>query len=235
MSVRTSIGDRVSHGTCECRALFNGVCSWSLARRLARRHESLRRLFRVVGPLQTEVPRGYSTHEGILRAIVSQMVSSKAAAAIRTRLLEKHGSVEAVFRWAARGRTPTTPGGGLTLNKRKALRAWWKHCAEGARDPAVEWARLSSADLREAVSELYGLGPWSADVLGIFQMGRLDIWPVGDVGLERARAVVFRGMRNREFRRIIGGYESLVATYLWEVLNRDLLDAFSSRSNTPGR
>lgn len=218
----------MSHGTCECRALFNGVWSWSLARRLSRRHPSLRRLVRVVGPLQTEVPRGYSTHEAILRAIISQMVSSKAAVAIRTRLLTEHGSVEGVFRWAARGRTPTTPGGGLSLNKRKALRAWWKFSDEGAHDPAIQWTGLSSADLRRAVSELYGLGPWSADVLGIFQMGRLDIWPIGDVGLERARAVVFRGLRNREFRRIIEGYESLVATYLWETLNRDLIGAFGA-------
>lgn len=217
----------IDHTTCQCQALFEGKCSWSLARRVARRHPTLRLLFRVVGPLQTKVPRGLSTHEAILRVIIGQMLSSKAASAIRLRLMEEHGSAEGVFRWAAKGRAPRGPGGGLSLVKRKALRAWWQYCHEGADDPAEVWRTLSNADLRDAVSQLYGLGTWSADVLGIFSMGRLGIWPVGDVGLDRARAIVFRGVGKREFSKIIAGHESLVAVYLWEVLNRDLTRHFA--------
>lgn len=223
----------MDHSTCRCQAVFDGQCSWALARRLARRHRALRRLFQIVGPLQTEIPRSHSTHEAILRAVIGQMVSSQAAAAIRTRLIARHGTPEGVFRWAARGGTPRGPGGGLTLVKRKALRAWWAYCDEGADDPARVWKTLSTPDLRTAVSSLYGLGPWSADILGIFLLGRLGIWPVGDVGLERARAVVFRGVGKREFAKIIAGYESLVAVYLWEVLNRGLAPSFTrSRENT---
>ncbi|HEY6784941.1 MAG TPA: hypothetical protein VI159_08310, partial [Gemmatimonadales bacterium] len=103
------------------------------------------------------------------------------------------------------------------------------YCREGADDPAEVWRALSNTELRDAVSQMYGLGSWSADVLGIFLMGRLGIWPVGDVGLDRARALVFRGVGKREFPKIIAGYESLVAVYLWEVLNRDLTGHFRNR------
>jgi len=219
----------IDHTTCRCQALFEGNCSWSLARRVARRHPTLRHLFNVVGPLQTKVPRGHSTHEAILRVIIGQMLSSKAASAIRIRLMDEHGSAEGVFRWAAKGRAPRGPGGGLSLVKRKALRAWWQYCQEGADDPAEVWRTLSNAELRDTVSQMYGLGTWSADVLGIFLMGRLEIWPVGDVGLDRARAMVFRGVGKREFAKITAGHESLVAVYLWEVLNRDLTSHFRNR------
>lgn len=219
----------IDHNACQCQALFEGNCSWSLARRVARRHPTLRRLFNIVGPLQTKVPRGHSTNEAILRVIIGQMLSSKAASAIRTRLMEAHGSAEGVFRWAAKGRAPRGPGGGLSLVKRKALRAWWQYCQEGANDPAEGWRTLTNAQLRDAVSQMYGLGSWSADILGIFLMGRLGIWPVGDVGLDRARAMVFRGVGKREFFEMIDGHESLVAVYLWEVLNRDLTHHFRGR------
>jgi DNA-3-methyladenine glycosylase II len=150
------------------------------------------------------------------------MVSSKAAAAIHSRLLAHHGSAEEVFRWAASGPAPKGPGGGLTRIKRKTLRAWWKYCEEGSVDPASDWKKLTREDLRKTVSGLYGLGPWTADILGIFLIGRLDIWPIGDTGLRRARAAVFGRLNDRRFFKRISGYESLVAVYLWELLNRNL-------------
>lgn len=220
----------MAHENCACVARFDGICSWILASRLSRRHPALRRLVKVVGPLQTSIPRGYSTNEAILRAVVGQMLSSKAAAAIRSRLIAKYGSAEGVFQWVASGPPPRGPGDGLSRSKRKALRAWWQYCNQGAIDPGVAWSRLSTEDLRAAVSGVYGLGHWSADMLAIFLLGRLDVWPVGDAGLDRARAVVFRRMGDRQFFRLIEGHESLVAVYLWEVLNRDLGHGFGRRT-----
>lgn len=220
----------MASNACGCVAWFEGLCACRLAGRLARRDPALRTLVQVVGPIQTKIPRGYSTNEAVLRAVVGQMVSSKAASAIHSRLLARHGSAEDVFRWAASGPAPKGPGGGLTRIKRKTLRAWWRYCEEGRVDPSSHWKKLTREELRKTVSGLYGLGPWSADILGIFLMGRLDIWPIGDAGLKRARTVVFGRISDRRFFRVIDGYESLAAVYFWELLNRKLEGPFRARS-----
>lgn len=210
---------------CPCVTRLGDACACELAAVLAPRHLAIRRLFDTVGTLAIQIPSRGSANDAVLRSVIGQMLSTQAARAIRRRVLGKWPSSVQVFRWACR--TAATPGPllGLSQRKRKALAAWWRY---SRRRPSVRtaWARLPTAEFRAEICSIHGLGPWTADMLGIFLLGRPDIWPSTDAGVRRASMVVFAGVGKAKLPQIIRGYESVVALYLWEVLNRRLLEHF---------
>jgi DNA-3-methyladenine glycosylase II len=123
---------------------------------------------------------GFAT---LLHIILEQQVSIDAAAAMHRRLTETC--------------RPLTPEAFLALDD-AALRAcgFSRQKMGYARDLAqkvgageFDFARLAAADdetAHAALVSLKGIGRWSADVYLIFALGRDDIWPAGDLGLQVA-------------------------------------------------
>lgn len=68
---------------------------------------------------------------------------------------------------------------------------------------------------------LWGIGPWTVDMFMMFQLGRLDIWPTGDLGVRRGWEKIYRikdeispdelMKKGEKFRP----YRSVVAWYCW--------------------
>jgi DNA-3-methyladenine glycosylase II len=128
-----------------------------------------------------------SDHYGaLLRSIVGQQLSTKAARAIYGRLTERFG-----------GRTPTPRevldddpdalrvAAGLSRAKVVYLRS----LAEHVLDRSLELDRLDSLPDDEIIAELTavkGLGIWSAHMFLMFHLQRPDVLPVGDLGIRRA-------------------------------------------------
>jgi DNA-3-methyladenine glycosylase II len=128
-----------------------------------------------------------SDHYGALvRSIVGQQLSTKAAQAIYGRLTDRFG-----------GRTPTPvevlaedpeelrAAAGLSRAKVQYLRSLAEHVLDGA----LELDRLDELPDEEVIAELVavrGLGTWSAHMFLMFHLGRPDVLPVGDLGIRRA-------------------------------------------------
>jgi DNA-3-methyladenine glycosylase II len=126
-------------------------------------------------------------HYGTLvRSIIGQQLSTRAAAAIYARLLERFG-----------GRAPTPEevlaadpdelrtAVGLSHAKVRYLRS----LAEHVLDRSLELDRLPELPDDEVVAELVavkGLGVWSAHMFLMFHLHRPDVLPVGDLGIRRA-------------------------------------------------
>jgi DNA-3-methyladenine glycosylase II len=126
-------------------------------------------------------------HYGALvRSIVGQQLSTRAARAIYARLVERYG-----------GRTPTPAevleddpdelrvAAGLSHAKVRYLRSLAEHVLDGS----LELERLDSLDDAAVSTELTavkGIGAWSADMFLMFHLGRPDVLPVGDLGIRRA-------------------------------------------------
>jgi DNA-3-methyladenine glycosylase II len=126
-------------------------------------------------------------HYGALvRAIVGQQLSTKAASTIYGRLTERYG-----------GRTPTPAeliaddldelrtAAGLSRAKASYLRSLAEHVVAGE----LELERLDEMPDAEVAAELVavrGLGQWTADMFLMFHLGRPDVLPVGDLGIRRA-------------------------------------------------
>ena len=122
----------------------------------------------------------------LVRSIVGQQLSTRAAAAIYARLTDRYG-----------GRTPTPvevleddpeelrAAAGLSRAKVAFLRSLAEHVVDGS----LELERLDELPDDEVKAELVavkGLGPWTADLFLMFQLQRPDVLPVGDLGIRRA-------------------------------------------------
>ena len=129
----------------------------------------------------TPAPRarrpGYTT---LLRIIVGQQLSTKAAAAIWQRL-EDAGTTRDPSNFLAQSdRTLRSYG----LSRQKIV--YGRGLAEAVDSGALNLARMrrmSDDDAIAALSALKGIGPWSAEVYLLFALGRADIMPADDLAL----------------------------------------------------
>jgi DNA-3-methyladenine glycosylase II len=137
-----------------------------------------------LGDARAGRPRDH--YGALVRSIVGQQLSTKAARAIYGRLTERFG-----------GRTPTPAevladdpdelraAAGLSRAKVSFLRSLAEHVLDGS----LELERLDSLPDEDVIAELItvkGLGTWSAHMFLMFHLGRPDVLPVGDLGIRRA-------------------------------------------------
>jgi DNA-3-methyladenine glycosylase II len=159
--------------------------------------------------------RGYQT---LLRAVVGQQVSVKAAASMWGKLVALVGDPpdpEALI--AASDETLRAAG----LSRQKASYA--RSLAEEVVSGRLDFARLP-ADDEEAIAELVrvkGIGRWTAEVYLLFAEGRTDVWPAGDlaVQIETGRIMGLDGKptekRIRELAEAWRPHRGAFAVFAW--------------------
>ncbi|MEZ5647762.1 MAG: hypothetical protein R3E60_02195 [Alphaproteobacteria bacterium] len=165
----------------------------------------------------------------LLRVIVSQQLSTKAAATIYGRLIAKVKSEEpkpeAVLRLSI------TELRGIGLSERKASYA--HGLAKAVIDGTLNFDRLAEMGVEEAVttiSSLRGFGRWSAEMYLLFALGHTDVWPVDDLAVVVA-VQRLKGLRQRPDKKRmekIGKawrpYRGCVAIFLWHYYGAATLD-----------
>ena len=120
-------------------------------------------------------------YETLLRAIVSQQVSIKAAASILAKVEAATGGIADPAKVARTGDEALRAAG---LSRQKI--AYVKSLAEEVLSGRLDFAGLP-ADDEEAIAALTrvkGIGRWSAEVYLLFAEGRADVWPAGDLAVQ---------------------------------------------------
>src|SRR2546429_4634307 len=164
----------------------------------------------------------------LTRAIVGQQISVKAAQTIWERLvLAAHGSGDPVRLDPVRvGRTQrrTLRRVGLSERKGEYVRDLARHFVSGKLDP-LTWPALDDEALIIALTDVKGIGRWTAEMFLIFHELRADVLPVDDIGLQKAIGVHYLdGTRPTvEAMRQLGSgwkpYRSVATWYLWRSLD----------------
>lgn len=155
---------------------------------------------------------------GLAWIIVSQQVSAASAAAIHNRLQDRFPDLEADHLLAAADEDFRACG--LSAPKIRTLRAIGAAIADGALDLAA-LERLDAEDARQALTQVKGVGPWSADVYLLFCLGHPDVWPVGDLALQEAARMALRLRARPDAKRLerIGErwrpWRAVAARLLW--------------------
>jgi DNA-3-methyladenine glycosylase II len=157
---------------------------------LARRDPTLGEVVEKVGPPDLRRGRPRRTHFAeLVRAICYQQLAGAAARAI-------HGRVEALFDGVPTAEAVlATPdeqlrAAGLSAAKTASIRDLATRVADGE----VELDRVSRLSDDEIVRELTlvrGIGRWTAEMFLMFQLGRLDVWPVDDFGVRKGFARIY--------------------------------------------
>ena len=154
----------------------------------------LRALIDEIGPANAdEGPSNIpGDHYGALvRAIIGQQLSTRAANAIYRKLTERYdGRLPAPEEVLAEDPDALRTAAGLSHAKVRYLRSLAEHVLDGSL--ALDGlARLPDAEVTAALTEVKGIGQWSADMFLIFHLHRPDVLPVGDLGIRKAFQAVY--------------------------------------------
>jgi len=190
-------------------------------RSLARRDRVIGGLIRRYGPCDISPHSRY--FETLVNSIISQQLSTRAAETIFARF-------RAIY---PRGRFPTaatvlqTPdatlrGVGLSSQKVGYIRDLAGSVRLGSLRPA-QLAVLGDDEVVRVLTEVKGIGVWTAHMFLIFSLGRLDILPVGDLGIRKAIRDQFgldalpdvARMEALSAERGWAPWRSVVSWYLW--------------------
>jgi DNA-3-methyladenine glycosylase II len=149
-------------------------------RHLARRDPVLGQLIKRVG--RCTLQPGGNAFELLARAIISQMISTKAAIAIGGRVqqaLKPHGLTPSAVAAASE---EVLRSAGLSRTKAQALLDLASRVESGFL-PLDRLPELSDEEVIELLVPVRGIGRWTAEMFLIFSLGRLDVLPVDDFGL----------------------------------------------------
>lgn len=187
-------------------------------RRLARRDPVLRPVIREVGPCGLR-PRG-DPYRMLIRSVLHQQLAGAAAQAIEKRFRAGFGGrIPAPDRLL--GASPTVlRAAGLSRQKVAAVRAVAERFSSRDLDNR-RLARMSDEEVIAAVTQVRGIGVWTAHMLLMFSLGRPDVLPVGDYGIRRGAQELYGldGLpRPAELERIAEPwrpYRSVACWYVW--------------------
>ena len=159
-----------------------------------------------------------SHFESLVETVISQQLAVKAADTIFTRMKEMvdgHINQATISRLSA----DQFRAAGVSGAKAKTLM--------GLASSDINFTRLHLLDdhlIREKLTSLWGIGTWTVDMYMIFQLGRLDIWPVGDLGVRRGWEKIYSLSEQITPEALMkkgakfSPYRSVVAWYCWRAL-----------------
>jgi len=202
-------------------------------RHICERDPVFGRLVELVGDVEVQF-RSQDIFEALVRSIVGQQLSNKAADAIWARLREVCQGVG-----NARGKATdvvVTPdrlsslddealrAAGLSRPKISYIRDLCLKVQNGEIDPDGV-RHLSDRDLISSLTKVKGIGEWSCQMLMIFSLGRLDVFAPADLALRRAITWLYElkePLRDSDLLRMSERwrpYRTVASLYLWESAN----------------
>jgi DNA-3-methyladenine glycosylase II len=191
---------------------------------LMRRDPVLAPIIRKYGPCGIKTGREGDIFCGLVEAIVSQQLSTRAAATI-------YGRLRALL---PNGGTPT-PDALSTLSD-EALRGvglsrqklgYMRDLSSKMCDGSINTAGLGEMSDDEIVAELTtikGIGRWTVEMLLIFRLTRPDVFPAGDLGIVKAVQKAYNLRKTPDVKRLQAiaerwrPYRSVASWYLWASL-----------------
>ena len=165
--------------------------------------------------------------QSLVRSIIYQQLSGKAAATIYERFLQlfptrrfpTHKAVRAIP--LARLRSA-----GLSGQKAIYLHELAQKYLTGDIRPR-RFRHMNDAEITAALTQLKGVGPWTADMFLIFALNRPDVLPVGDLGVRKGmkRLCDLPELPDAETMRHLAApwkpFRSAASWYLWRLLEED--------------
>ena len=169
-------------------------------------------------------PRASERFASLARAIVYQQLAGAAAGAIWSRVLAVLGGDCSAERVLEAGEEALRAAG-LSVAKTAALQDLGERDVAGILGLA-SLGRLGDEEVIARLVQVRGIGPWTAQMFLLFTLHRLDVWPVGDLGVRRGYALTFGlpdlpspsalAQSGEEFRP----YRSVAAWYCWRACER---------------
>jgi DNA-3-methyladenine glycosylase II len=190
---------------------------WERAKRALRKDP-------VMAAIMRRHPGVYMTVRGepfmtLARAICGQQISVKAAQSVWDRVVACCGAVtpEKVL---ARKRTELRACG-LSDRKTEYIADLAQHFADG-RIHSRDWPRMSDEEIIAELTDVRGIGRWTAEMFLMFNLLRPDVFPLDDLGLQKGIRVAYRKTSLNAMKKLgetWRPWRSVATWYLWRSLD----------------
>jgi 3-methyladenine DNA glycosylase/8-oxoguanine DNA glycosylase len=193
---------------------------------LSERDPVMGRLIARVGPCGLKPDRRRSPFEALVRAVIHQQLSGKAAGTIA-------GRVTALFPDKSFPSPEDLPaaseeklrGAGLSRAKTASVKDIAAHAVAGKVPDRRGMARLDDDEIVETLTEIRGVGRWTVEMLLIFTLGRPNVLPIHDLGVRKGFALTYGGKELPEPEEMLergllwAPCRTTAAWYLWRSLD----------------
>lgn len=180
-----------------------------------------------IGPCTMTVSGAPDPFRALLRSIVYQQLSGKAAKTIHDRVLATFPRRTPKPDLLLKLSDETLRGAGLSRSKVTAVRDLASRVLDGYVPTTRRLRNMSDDEIRATLTQVRGVGPWTVEMYLMFWLGRPDILPIGDLGVQKGFKVGWNKRKlptpaalGRHGRRW-APYRTAAAWYLWKIVDEE--------------
>jgi len=158
----------------------------------------------------------------LARSIVGQQISVKAAQSVWDKLSVELREITSVT--VASTKIERLRRCGLSKQKASYLLELAMHFDQGSIN-IKEWQNLDDQEIVKLLTKFRGIGPWTAEMFLIFHMERPDVFPIADLGVQKAMRVHFNNGKTMSKEKMVARaqqwrpWRSVAVWYLWRSLD----------------
>jgi DNA-3-methyladenine glycosylase II len=194
---------------------------------LAAKDDRLAELIQSTQQFQLDEVLAESPYEALLEAIAYQSISGKAAATIygRIKALGSNGRPPAPEQML-KIRKPALRKAGLSGAKVLAMKDLAKKTIEGVVPTLEDAQKLSDEELVERLTSVRGIGAWTVEMFLIFRLGRPDVLPIHDLGVQKGWSITYGKKHKPKPKELLAfgerwrPYRTVASWYMWRACHR---------------
>lgn len=172
----------------------------------------------------TLVPRKEWTHfDALVRSIVYQQLSGSAASTIHGRVLTLIGDGDETPRRIIETSHAALRSAGLSTAKANYVRNLAEHVMDGSL-PVNSLHELKDDEIIAALTQVKGIGRWSAQMFLMFRLGRPDVLPELDLGIQKGIQKAYRLRKLPTPKQVLrrgaawAPWRTVASWYMWRIL-----------------
>ncbi len=189
------------------------------------RDKYLGAFIRSYGPLVVRRQPNQTAFESLAQSIIHQQISSAAARSVVAKFLalwpgKKFPTPDDVLKI----KTEKLRSAGVSSQKAAYLKDLAAKFKDGTINPKL-FPKMSDVEIIEHVVAVKGIGEWTAQMFLMFTLGRPDVLPTGDLGIQKAMQKIFNlrakpsPEKMQKLAKVWAGHRTVACLYLWRTLD----------------
>ena len=182
-------------------------------------------LIREKGAFKLQVRRNPDLFTALASSIAYQQLSGKAAATIYGRFEALFPDKKPLASEAVNFSVQKLRSVGLSNNKALAIIDLAEHTCSGSLPNARKMSRLDDEAVIKSLCKVRGIGPWTVQMYLMFSLGRPDIMPVTDLGIQKGVQMTYGLPDLPKPEQVLSAtqhltpYRSVASWYFWRIVD----------------
>ena len=169
-----------------------------------------------IGPLNLVKRNRKPLAPTLCRMVAGQQLSTKASTTIWGRVQEAAGNLP-LMDFVSTTSLEALRACGLSHAKAKSMKSISESEADGALDKRL-LGKMSHEDRSAELTKIWGVGKWTADMVGMFYFGDQDVWPEGDVTvINTLQRMTSRRRNPGKTAAMFAPHRSFLALYMYHI------------------